>query len=66
MRRCTKLECLIECSKLLLQYFFIIACDLKGLDHDVNAVVTDCSGRKLYSIADNIVLICQYFQRILI
>ena len=65
MRRCTKLEGIVQRAELLLEIFFGVTGNLKCLDHDFQIVVTNRTGGQLHAVADNIVLICQNFGRIL-
>ena len=65
VRRCTKLEGIVQCAELLLEIFFGVAGNLKCLDHDFQIVVTNSTRGQLHAVADNIVLICQNFGRVL-
>ena len=41
---CTELECIVKCSKLCLQIFFCVSCDLKCFYHDLHIVISDSTG----------------------
>ena len=45
MWRCTELESIIQCAKLLLEILFRITCDLERFYHDLHIVITHCTGR---------------------
>ena len=57
MRRSTKLECVVERTEIGLELLFGIACDLECLLHDLKIMVSDSAGRKLYAVADDVVLV---------
>ena len=59
MRGCSELECLIESSELRLQCLFIVARNGESFFHDLDVVVTYCTGGQLHAVAYDIVLVCQ-------
>ena len=66
MRGSTKLECLIQGSEFRLQSLLVIARDFKCLYHNIQVMISHCTGGKLHTVADNIILVSQDLQRILV
>ena len=59
VRGCSELECLIESSELRLQCLFIVTRNGKSFFHDLDIVVTYCTGGQLHAVAYDVVLVCQ-------
>ena len=60
-----ELEGVVERTEFLLQNLLIIARDLKGLHHHIQAVIADRAGGELHAVTHNIVLVRQDLQGIL-
>ncbi len=60
------MERIIKCTEFFLNGFFTIACHLKSLNHNIGAVIADCTRGKLHTVADNIILICFNGKRIFV
>ena len=59
MRRSAVLERVVKRRELSLEVVLGITGDLKRLFHYLDIVVSDSAGRKLYAVADDVVLVRQ-------
>ena len=65
MGRCTVMEGIVESRELGDHNLLGIAGNLKGTDQGIHIVVAHRTGRKLYAVADNIILLGIDGQRVL-
>ena len=64
VRWCAVAESIVHGGEFLFDIVFAKADHLKGLDHDLRIMVTDSAGRKLYAIADKVILVSCHIERI--